>query len=98
VSRILEAFFCERIEQISKFVLQDFFCEIFGFGGFWRERERERESFVLKSFDVCYITLMTLFRGLLDKKVCWSCPEEICGRKQVGSQLSEEILELILGL
>jgi len=63
-----------------------------------RERERERESFVLKSFDVCYITLMTLFRGLLDKKVCWSCPEEICGRKQVGSQLSEEILELILGL
>ncbi len=33
-----------------------------------RERERERESFVLKSFDVCYITLMTLFRGCLIRK------------------------------
>jgi hypothetical protein len=63
-----------------------------------RERERERESFVLKSFDVCYITLMTLFRGCLIRKSLGVVLRRFVGRKQVGSQISEEILELVLGL
>jgi len=46
-----------------------------------RERERERESFVLKSFDVCFLYIDDIVQRLLDKKVCWSCPEEICGEK-----------------